>query len=63
MTNEAPKVTSIIPTDIFLEFGKEIILDLPSSMDPEGLSYTQTILGGPGYISLTSSGLQLRIFP
>jgi hypothetical protein len=43
VTNQAPVVTGLIPVDLTINFGQEIIYTLPTSMDPEGLTYTTTI--------------------
>jgi hypothetical protein len=35
-----------------LNFGKTTIYDLPSSMDPEGLHYTRTIISEKSFATL-----------
>ncbi len=62
VTNQPPKLTSSIKTPIFVSFGKSIIYDLPTSIDPEGLPYSTTIIRGPSYVTQLSA-TQLRIFP
>jgi hypothetical protein len=44
-----------VQTPFVISFGKETIYNLPSSMDPEGLSYTTSLFSGPSYVSLISS--------
>jgi hypothetical protein len=43
VTNQAPKVTEIIPVDLTIDFGQQFIFTLPASIDPEGLFYSTTI--------------------
>ena len=43
VSNQAPKVTGVIPLDLTINFGQEILYTLPASMDPEGLTYTTKI--------------------
>ena len=62
VTNKAPLVTSTVPTVVTASFGVDFTFALPTSADPEGLSYTTSILSGPSYASLISS-TQLKIFP
>ncbi len=43
VTNQAPKVTEMIPADLTIDFGKQFLFTLPASIDPEGLPYSPTI--------------------
>lgn len=52
VTNQSPKVTTTIPTEVIALFGKSIDYILPTSMDPEGLPYTTTLVSGPTFVSL-----------
>jgi hypothetical protein len=43
VTNQAPKVTEIIPVDLTVDFGQQFLFTLPASIDPEGLFYSTII--------------------
>ncbi len=62
ITNKAPIVTSNIPYIIVLNFGQETIKTLPTSQDPEGLSFTTKIANGPLYAAILSN-TQIRFTP
>jgi hypothetical protein len=63
VTNQAPNViASTVPTEITATFKVDYTYTLPSSTDPEGLSYTTTILSGPSYATVLSN-TQLRVYP
>lgn len=54
VTNQAPTVTSTIPSEVLVSFGLDLIYNLPSSKDPEGLPYIAAIQSGPSFVSLLS---------
>lgn len=60
--NDPPRLTSPVNTPITISFGKPVIYNLPTSMDPEGLPYTTTIIKGPSYVKKLSD-TQLKLFP
>ena len=45
-----------------MRIGQNLTYDLPSSMDPEGLTYYTTIESGPSYVTKISE-TQLNINP
>lgn len=62
ITNQAPIVTSTIPTSVTATFGVSLTYNLPTSADPEGLPYTTTIQTGPSYVTQLSN-TQIKINP
>jgi len=63
VTNQPPVVTGVIPTTAIVAlFGKSTTYNLPTSMDPENLSYSTSILSGPSYVSLISNST-IKIAP
>jgi hypothetical protein len=53
--NLAPNITSKIESQISRTFGKSSTYNLPTSVDPEGLSYKIIIKSGPTFVELISS--------
>jgi hypothetical protein len=50
VTNQPPKlVNSTIQSPVRLQFGQELIYNLPASIDPEGLNFTTTVESGPSF--------------
>jgi hypothetical protein len=62
VTNLAPFYTSLPKSPVTVTFGKPFTYNLPSSVDPESLPYTTSILSGPSYVTQLSS-TQLKIKP
>ncbi len=55
VTNEAPKVTSTIPSDVTVTFGTDFIYNFPTSIDPENLPFTTSIVSGPAFATVISN--------